>query len=795
MDLNRFLRLFVLTIAISLACERLHAQTTFHLKIKLVSDTDSQVVPFAKFSLLGPNKKPIVLSTTNQEGMGEVPIADTLDGKITIHVKTFGFAEYSSNLISFKTALPIEIRLKKQLQQLREVLIAQKRVEVDGEKLIYRVKQDQFSAGTSTAELLPNLPGVSFSAVSGLKLNGKSGVLILIDGNGEQRGQAQQLALLSNISSDQIERIEIISTPSAKYDASVIAVINVITKKTKGFSNLRGSYSQPLFMDGSNIGFDHLSGGGGTNLNFAIGKIRSALFLNINNSTGLDRTIDSRSVVGLWNYQADNFVDKSGFGISPTINFDYDINKRSSINVNVDVGISPSNITDTRSNYQFYNYATNSLDSTTRSNNLNTRKSTGVNTSASYRYRIDSLKNSFLYINAIYAGSQYSQFNELDEGKNGAPELPVLFNNYDGNGHSFSESIIFSNLLKSKVLSTDFGFKSNTFINHTNQSINAENTSFEYDEQLSAVFLSTRWKAGSYTITAELRSEWLNSTRRFQSTVEQKISDGYTKLYPNIFVQKGVNNDLTLNVSYSERVKRPAAAYLNPSQTINGLYSRTEGNIDFQPGYIDRFEGQMRYKTFGATAYFQTTTNESVTVPTGNQVIFQNSNLGKFSEYGLSLNKSFEAGKWFSSNNNVNLSRSSTGDEQNSYSRNSWSNLSVSTSDDFTISKKSRIHASVFYNSKSYYPYGYFLSDFVSSSIGLKQLLFKDKLTVDFGLNDPLGVVKLSANNDYPLQSSSLKHLTNSRTFSIQMVYKFRFGRNFNNQTYKNKLDGEIRTN
>src|ERR1700743_432792 len=210
-----------------------YAQAPFQLKIKLLSDTGNEVISFTRVSLVTPDKKVIASSITDINGVCLVNLPDTLEHPISIFTKPIGFGEYSSLPVSFKAMLSdtIRIRLTKTNTQLREITIFQPRIIVSGDKLIYNVKQDKFSAGTSASELFPLLPGVSFSSNGGVKLNGKEGVVILIDGSGELKSVAQQMAILSNLSSDQIESIEIISSPPARYDASVKAIINIITKK------------------------------------------------------------------------------------------------------------------------------------------------------------------------------------------------------------------------------------------------------------------------------------------------------------------------------------------------------------------------------------------------------------------------------------------------------------------------------------------------------------------------------------------------------------------------------------
>ncbi len=765
---------------------------SFSLTIRLLSD-EGEGIPFTKVMLMRDSLQLLSSKVTGPDGRTTFHVADSLNGKLRIHIKTLGYEEFSSSVLFVDSANAPEqaFRLKKIDIQLAEVEIFQKRIISEGEKLIYHIRQDQFSAATSMAELFTKMPGLVLSSGE-LKLNGKSGVLILIDGKGELKGQEEQLMMLAGLSSDQVEKVEIISSPSAKYNANINAVINVITKKVKGFSNFRSGYSQPFFADGKDFGLKHPSGSTGTNLNFLLGKVRTALFFHMSNQRGLENSSETRSIRPLSRYLGNSYSTFSSFSLMPNISFDYDLHKRSSVALNVDFGLNPSYQKKTDYHYLFFDYANNQLDSTVRTSNTYTSDSWRTRLTGSYKYKMDTLKNSFLYLHLIYSSNPYTQhhylFNQLDA----APLSLAIASHLKGQFEIYSASLIFSNLVKKKFLSTEAGLKFNSLENETMQQFNQESFDFRYSEQLSALFLTARWNIGRYTLTTEFRNEFLQAVARFKGGQAEEVSHEYFKIYPQLLLQRPFGSHATASLGYSKRVRRPPSVYMNPSQAITNYYYRHSGNLAYLPGYSDRIEGQLRYRNFGATLYMDHSIHQRVMLPTSDPYVFQGLNSGKFNSYGASLNYSLQIQKWFSSNNSIDLSHTAQGQDDYVYSRDQWGGFNVASSNDFTLGKRTRLQVGLYYSSNSYSAYGVFGRVF-SSSIDLKQLFFKDKLSFNMTIEDPFGIKKLRSSSDYPMQSQQVRQLTNNRILYFQLLYKFRFGRNFTKQGFKDKNDGEIR--
>jgi hypothetical protein len=214
--------------------------------------------------------------------------------------------------------------------------------------------------------------------------------------------------------------------------------------------------------------------------------------------------------------------------------------------------------------------------------------------------------------------------------------------------------------------------------------------------------------------------------------------------------------------------------------------------LDYLPSYYDNIQGDLHYKNFGFTIYYEHTINQRTLLPTSDPFVFTGTNLGIFNEYGVSVNQSFELGKWFSSQANFDVSRTTKGNDGLTYIHNHWTTYDISSNSDFTLSRSTRINVNLAYTSNNYAAFSVF-NDFFSSAVELTQLFLKDKLTLSIGVDDPFGLKKLRSANEFPQQFEAIRQTTNGRMLTLRMIYKFKFGSNFTKQRYKDKNDGEIR--
>ncbi|RMG29390.1 MAG: TonB-dependent receptor, partial [Bacteroidetes bacterium] len=137
--------------------------------------------------------------------------------------------------------------------------------------------------GNSMLEVMKKLPGIQVLANGQIKLLGSLSVRIYIDGKGKPLSMQEAIGLLSGMSAENVESIEIYPNPPARFDASSTSVINILTKKKKMYSNVDASYGQNLFPLSGDPGWDYYNLRAGANLYFSFrNKINISALLNAN---------------------------------------------------------------------------------------------------------------------------------------------------------------------------------------------------------------------------------------------------------------------------------------------------------------------------------------------------------------------------------------------------------------------------------------------------------------------------------------------------------------------------------
>jgi hypothetical protein len=258
-------------------------------------------------------------------------------------------------------------------------------------------------------------------------------------------------------------------------------------------------------------------------------------------------------------------------------------------------------------------------------------------------------------------------------------------------------------------------------------------------------------------------------------------------------LQQNVNDDFTISIGYIKNVRRPRLNFLNPSSIVTSYYNVITGNINNSPSYSDRIEAQAIYKDLGITAYYAIAANQIYFLPAnGNPYEFQTANFGNVRTYGMSVNKAFNFGKWFSTNINADVSETYNPLSTLQYYKNHWASFDIDASTDITFSKTARLQTDLYYAAKTYMAYDAYGGQFYST-ITYRQLFDKNFFSLNISITDPFGIQKNSSMDHYPQLTSVSHDTTNGRIVSVQLIYKFPFGQKFTNQVYEKQNNGEIR--
>jgi len=536
-------------------------------------------------------------------------------GKFLVSVSHVGYMPMYSGIIEVAGDVDVPaIQMTKAATRLQGVSVSTTKpmVEVKADKTILNVEGTINATGNDAMELLRKSPGVLVDKDDNISLAGKNGVQVYIDGKPTPLAGADLAAYLKSVQSAQIEAIEIITNPSAKYDAAGNAgIINIKLKKNKSFGT-NGSVNA-----GYNIGV-YPKYNGGFSLNNRNKHFNLFGNYNYNNSKNYNN-------FNLYRDQLDTIFDQRTI-MTPKNNshgfkggLDYFINKKSTIGVLVNGNFADSKFaSDSRTPIVYK--PTGVTDRLLIANNRNDQERNNVNFNLNYRYTDTSGRE--LNLDADY-GLFRIKTNQLQ---------PNYY--YDPSGITLQSQTAYRFISPTDIniytLKGDYeqnykkgklgaGFKTsiikteNNFGRYNVQQINPEvklldiprSNQFNYSENINAIYINYNRQLKGVMIQAGIRVENTNSTGdSYGLNADGSVNNGskltfekkYTDFFPSAAISFNKNPMNQWGISYSRRIDRPAYQDLNPFEFKLDEYTFMRGNTTLRPQYTNIVSLTNTYK-------------------------------------------------------------------------------------------------------------------------------------------------------------------------------------------------------
>lgn len=636
--------------------------------------TNKQPLAKATVSLLSAADSAMVkVSVTNAEGAyemegvkpGQYFIMVSYTGYENGNTPAFSLSEgqsYTSPEVSIKpvviTGAAATVRAKKPM------------IEVKADKTIFNIENSINAIGSNAFELLRKSPGVVVDKDDNLSLKGKNGVRVFIDGKPSPFDAKDLAAYLKSINSADIESIEFITNPSAKYEAEGNAgIINIKLKKSK-----RLGYNGSL-----NFGFAQ---GRTPKLNSSLTmnyrKNKWNLFGNYSNNFG-----KNQFNFNLYREQRDSVYDQTNIGINDdkTHNFkvgaDFYADRNSTYGVTVTGNITDSKFT-SNSTSPIYSINSKQLGSTLyASNNMSaTRKNYNYN--FNYRYadttgtefgidldhgifknNADSYQpNKYLYVNDLLnpVYKIYHNITPTDITINSAKVdfgIPVKKGKVEFGG-KYSD-------VKTKNASEFFNVISNV-----DQRDIGRSNKFNFDEKISALYVNyNRQLNAKWNVQAGVRMEHTNSEGDLISVVPQadaNVKRDYTDFFPSGAISLAANMNNNFNLTYSRRIDRPGYQDLNPFEYKLDELTFQKGNAFLRPQYTNSFElthtYKYRYNTTLGYSHISDYFSQIIDTAEGNKSFITQKNLASQDIYSVNFSAPVQVTKWWSVFGNININHS-----------------------------------------------------------------------------------------------------------------------------------------
>jgi outer membrane receptor protein involved in Fe transport len=764
-------------------------------------NADAATVNLLRDSLL------IKVAVTDKNGNYEFENINPGTYKLSVSLTGFESSASSSFAVNGETIKEIPvIQLNPSASTLSSVTVQARKplVEFKIDKMVVNVDAAPTNAGTTAMEVLEKSPGVSVDRDGNISLKGKQGVIVLLDGKQTYLGGQDLANLLRSMPSSQLDQIEIMTQPSAKFDASGNSgIINLRTKKNtqKGLNgSINLSYVQGRYYKSPNS----------LNFNYKTGKINLftsvgySYWTNFNEQTLLRKFRNSSGdLVSV--FDQNNFSFNCNKNLSSRIGVDYSINKTTSIGFQVNGIYNPrSNRNKSRSDIyngnavlDSFNLASNQTSDKWKNygGNLNFRKvlsSNGKEISADVDHIVYRSRNQQKSVN----------LNMLDETTmNGNPfllngDLPSNITIYSGKidyVHPLSTDAKMEFGGKTSYVETDNNALYTTY-DHANTKWIADNTRsnhFIYRENIFAVYANYSRKIKKWGIQGGLRMENTDAKGNQLGNALQKdtsFKKNYSKFFPTAFVSFSLNDKNNFGLSYGRRIERPNYQDMNPFQYFLDQYTYRQGNPNLNPQFTHNIELSHNFKSV-----LNSTLSYSRTSDILNDILKQNDltkvtyqtkeNVARRSTLGLAVSFNKNLTKFWTSNIYVNVNNSHYEGIVND------TKLDVSlisfmghTTQVFRFAKTWSAEVNGFYRTRAQETGMFLIEPMGVISFGISKQIFRNKGTLKINAIDPFYIQRAKVIIDLGNIDALVNNQWDNRRVAVSFSYRFSKGQNVQQQ-------------
>ena len=646
-----------LLLILGLFCPKINAQTSLK---GTVQDIAGKAVPFVSVAVLKMDSSVVKATASNEQG--EFIFEKIKAGKYMLRAFSVGFLKKYTQVFEVKNeplALPNLILLEN-TTQLKEVQVTTKRpfIEQQLDRMVVNVANSIVGSGSTALEVLTKAPGITVDYQrEQIELKGKDGVAVQIDGKLSYLSGADLVAMLRSMSSDNIDKIEIITNPSARYDAAGNSgIINIRLKKnvnlgTNGLFTL-GAGSGQHYRTRSSLQLNHRSKKFNIFGNYSISK--GGNFWDLT----LERNQPDGNLRNYVNQKTHLIFDD--LGQNAKAGMDYSLSKNTTVgivwtgfwtnrNENGDADFKVGRLPSEPIYFQTATQKTLTLTSQNQLGNLNFQHNFKNKAQLSADLDVGYFKrenNNELNTNAlILENGTIPPVAELINDSNTSIDILTLKADYSvptSKVWKFETGFKFAKVLSVNDIRLSTGEKDKTILDPNLSS------HFEYDEQVKAGYVSFSGKINKFDLQAGLRIEHTHSVGNLTVPSQIKIRD-YLNWFPSLFVSKPISAKENLIFSYSYRIDRPNYQTLNPARSFVDLYAVSQGNIDLRPQYTHALELRYAHKNgfFGSLAsnFISDWVLAINSVAEGNKIIRQSQNLGDNQSYILTIGMPFTISK------------------------------------------------------------------------------------------------------------------------------------------------------
>ncbi|MCJ0741819.1 outer membrane beta-barrel protein [Pedobacter montanisoli] len=758
--------------------------TTADLQV-IIKETNNQSVPYASVELKKASDQTLVKGAFSNEN-GSANFSSIPNGNYIIKVSAMGFAVKTSEVFSLPAKKRIEITLNHDTKQLKEVSVNATRpfIQRSEGKLLINVDATASNAGSTVLEVLEKSPGVMVDRNGGISLQGKNGVLVMIDGKQTYLSGTELNALLSSMNASQVNQIELITSPSAKYDATGNAgIINIKTKK----NNQEGINGNLQIGGGRGKGY---RSNNSMQFNYRKGKINAFANYAFNYNTNSTEIYADRAYFDNTNQShLEQPSHLSSYAYIQTLKTGLDIfaSEKSTVGFTLQgTLINRSNQNQATALWLDKNNTPDSVIYTTGKAPLNVRNG-GINFYSRHKlnnkgeigFDLDLLK----YRNK---SNQYFNNSRNDDimayERQSRGEIPTRLN-------IFSAKTDYSYPLSRGKIETGIKFSNINTDNFASYELNNSGTWFPdfnktnhfiYKETISSAYGSFDQKSDKLSYQLGIRIENTHYSADQLGNMQKpssNFSKNYLDIFPSGYLSYKADSLNSFTLLFTRRIDRPPYQKLNPFVLIINKYTLQKGNPDITPQRTWNFELSHTLNQFLTTTlsyslikdYFsQIFINESNDI-----LVYTEGNVGKMHNYGIGLTLQLKPLSWWDATIQSNFNHKVLNNSNGLSFKSNINQLHTSMNNQFKISKTLSADLSGFYTTKARNDLQELLYPNGQLSAGLSKSIFKNAGSIKLALRDIFYTQAMEGLTTFPNAQEYFKLQTDSRVAILTFTYRF----------------------
>lgn len=618
-----------------------------------INDENGSAIPFASVLLKHASDSSFYKGEVSDES-GSFVFESVKNGKYHLEIRIIGFEHFSladlnmnSNVVDLG-----EIRMKKSSDQLDEVSVTAEKpfIEKMADRTVVNIENSIVQSGSSVMEMLEKLPGVQVDQDGNIRLRGKQGVIVMIDNKPSVLAGQDLANLLRGMPAANVQKVEIITNPSAKYDASGNSgILNIITKRNKseGYSgNITGGYGQGRYAKyNASSNFNYKKGRFSLFASYAFSERNGFVNLMLDRRFYLGDTLNAT-------FNTDNYIKLNFKTYVPRIGADYKLSDKSTLSILASGSVNKIahhaiNHTDVVNGYSI---RTGTFDFFNTTSDFN--RNYEVN--AMFHHRIDTVGQEFTlnfdhgnYLTKTdqdFSSIYHDDFSSIDS---------TEYNAGDQSGKLFlwslkfdytkplKKEMVFEAGAKSSLVGSDKDMRFYDVIAETEVFDSSRSSHFLYAENINAAYINFSVKKGKWRLQSGLRAEHTHALGE-QVLNGEKFDRNYVQIFPTVYINYEANGKNNFNINLGRRINRPHYEMMNPFKRLIDATTYSEGNPYLLPALTYAAEMSYSFKNV-----FFLTLNSDFTSDDINQILTQNSetritierpvNLEKFRFHSLHL--------------------------------------------------------------------------------------------------------------------------------------------------------------